>query len=109
MKMYYVSENYSENRSRFFQPFIYLKTKVDSMALQLINEELFYTEFSLGEKKIKEKLCNFLGHDVAREEVRGEQFRIPKGICLRCGEGTRYFKCSKKETEDFKREMETLR
>jgi len=79
------------------------------MTLQLINNELFFVEYEEGKEGIKQRLCNFLGHDIAVEKVQGETYTIQKGICLRCGQGSRYWKLTKQETEDYKKEMESLR
>ncbi len=79
------------------------------MVLQLIKNELFYVEYTEGEKIVQEKFCDSLGHERVNHDVEGEKYSIQKGICLKCGEGTRFWKCSEKESKAFKREMETLR
>jgi hypothetical protein len=79
------------------------------MALQLIKNELFYVEYTEGEKIVQEKFCDSLGHERADHDVQGKKYSIQKGICLRCGEGTRFWKLTEKESKAFKREMESLR
>ena len=79
------------------------------MALQLIKNELFYVEYDKGEEKIKEKFCDLVGHEIDDHDLQGETYTIQKGICLRCGEGTRFWKLTEKESKAFKREMESLR
>ncbi len=79
------------------------------MAYQLIKDELFFVEYDQGEKYVQEKFCDLVGHNIADYDVQGKHYSIQKGICLRCGEGTRFWKCSEKESKAFKREMETLR
>jgi|APSaa5957512535_1039671.scaffolds.fasta_scaffold88525_2 hypothetical protein len=79
------------------------------MTLQLINNELFFVEYDQGEKIVQEKFCNLVGHEIADHDTHGKNYTIKKGICLKCGEGTRYWKMTKKETEEYRREMEALR
>jgi len=79
------------------------------MTLQLINEELFFVEKEEGEEKIQREICDLVGHEILDCDKIGETYTIRKGICKNCGKGNRYWKMSKKETEEFKKEMESLR
>lgn len=74
---------------------------------EIINGELFYVEFDEGEK-IQEKLCNFLGHDLAEHDEIHEIYTIQKGTCRRCRYGHYYFKTSKKESERYNAELKSL-
>ena len=77
------------------------------MTLQLIHDELFFVEFVTGDESIKKFSCNSLGHSILTKKRVLETCVIPKGVCGKCGEGFRYFKMSKKQTEDFRKEMES--
>ena len=79
------------------------------MTLQLINEELFFVEHEEGDRGIQRKICDLVGHAIAVQDEIHETYMIQKGVCLKCGKGNRYFKMSKKETEDFRKETESLR
>ena len=79
------------------------------MTLQLIHNELFFVEHDKGDRETQRRFCDLEGHEILDYDKIGETYTIQKGICLKCGNGFRYFKMSKKQTEDFKREMETLR
>ena len=78
------------------------------MTLQLIHDELFFVEFVTGDESIKKFSCNSLGHSILTKKRVLETCVIPKGVCGKCGEGFRYFKMSKKQTEDFRKEMESV-
>ena len=75
------------------------------MSLQLINEELFFVEHDQGSDLVQRMVCDESGHTIADHEVKG----IQKGICLKCGRGTRFWKCSKKQTESFRKERESVK
>ena len=79
------------------------------MVIQLIHDELFFVEFVAGDESIKKFSCDSLGHSILTEKRVLETCIIPKGVCGRCGEGFRFWKMSKKQTEDFRKETETLR
>lgn len=76
---------------------------------EIINGELFHVEFYEGEKSTQEKLCNFLGHDLAEQDETKGTVTTKKGICRRCGHGLHYWKASKKESEMYQSETESLR
>ncbi len=79
------------------------------MPLQLIHDELFFVEYEEGDRLIQRIDCDLKGHDLAVIDEVHETYIIQQGVCVKCGKGNRYFKMTKKQTEDFKREMETLR
>jgi len=79
------------------------------MPFQFVKEELFFVEYIKGEEKIKQRICDFDGHEIAdHNEIKGT-YIIQKGTCKKCGEGDRFWKLSKDEAEDFRKEMESLR
>ena len=78
------------------------------MLLQEIQGELYLKEFVAGDELIKKFSCNSLGHSILTEKRVLKTCVIPKGVCGKCGEGFRYFKMSKKQTEDFRKEMESV-
>jgi len=79
------------------------------MEFLLIQDKLFFVEVDEGEEKIQRKICDLVGHEILDYDKIGETYILKKGICQRCGKGNRYWKMSKKETEDFKKETESLR
>lgn len=76
---------------------------------ELIKGELFFVEYDKGSELVQEKFCNLEGHRREQKDFHGKNYTIHKGICLRCGEGTRYWKCTEKETKAFKIETGLLR
>ncbi len=79
------------------------------MTLQLIHNELFFVEYEEGDRLIQRAICDLEGHAIAVQDEIKETYIIHKGTCKNCGNGNRYFKMTKKETEDFRKETESLR
>ena len=79
------------------------------MLFQEFQGELYLKEFVQGDEDVKRFSCDSLGHTKTVKKLTFETCVIPKGVCGKCGEGYRYFKMSKKQSEDFRKEMGSLR
>lgn len=74
-----------------------------------IDGRYYFVEIQTGDSFIQKQLCDVLGHDVKDQDHVGETFVIQKGICIRCGQGKRYWELSDKQVAKYHRQCNSYR